>query len=55
MRSTIEVRMQAIYETETNKAERVERFVAEISDRYLDGRPCTWWRGPIEGYVPPSK
>ena len=55
MRSTIEVRMQAIYEKEENKLERGERFVSQISDRYLDGRETDWWSGPIENYVPPSQ
>ncbi len=53
MRYTIEVRMQAIYGEETDKAERVARFKAQIPAAYADGRPCDWWSGPIEGYVPP--
>ena len=55
MRSTIELRMQTVFDVETDKAARVARFTKEISDRYRDGRPCDWWRGPIENYVPPSK
>lgn len=55
MRSTIEVRMQAIYEREDNKRERVERFVSQISNRYIDGRETNWWSGPIENYVPPPQ
>ena len=54
MRSSIEVRMQAIYEPEVAKEARVKRFVAQISDTYLDGRHCDWWSGPIEDYVPPE-
>ena len=54
MRSTIEVRMQAIYERESNKAERMARFRAEIPVKYRHGRDCDWWSGPIEGYVPPN-
>ena len=53
MRSTIEVRMQAVYDVEEDKAARKARFIAEISDVYADGRPCDWWKGPIENYVPP--
>ena len=53
-RYTIEVRMQAIYGKETDKAERVARFKAQIPDQYPDGSPCDWWSGPIEGYVPPQ-
>ena len=55
MRYTIEVRMQAIYEIEENKGERMARFVAQISDRYEDGSECDWWQGPIENYVPPPE
>ena len=54
MRSTIEVRMQAIYGTETDKAARVARFKKQISSRYSDGSDCGWWSGPIEGYRPPQ-
>ena len=54
MRSTIEVRMQAIYDPETDKAGRMARFRAEIPVKYRDGRDCDWWSGPIEGYVPPN-
>ena len=54
MRSTIEVRMQAVFEIETEKEERKARFVGEISDHYADGRKCDWWEGPIENYVPPD-
>ena len=54
MRSTIEVRMQAIYGAETNKADRVARFKKQISSRYSDGSDCDWWSGPIEGYRPPQ-
>lgn len=54
MRSTIEVRMQAIFGKETNKEERVARFKADVSTQYRNGRQCDWWKGPIEGYVPPS-
>ena len=54
MRSTIEVRMQAIYGTEINKAARTARFKAEIPVKYRDGRDCDWWSGPIEGYRPPE-
>ena len=53
MRYTIEVRMQAIYGKETDKTARVARFKAQIPAVYADGRPCDWWSGPIEGYVPP--
>ena len=53
MRYTIEVRMQAIYGKEADKAARVARFQAQIPKAYADGRPCDWWSGPIEGYVPP--
>ncbi len=55
MRSSIEVRMQAIYDFESNKESRVKRFVAQISDQYLDGRQSNWWSGPIEEYVAPSE
>ena len=54
MRFTIEVRMQAIYGKETDKAARVARFKAQIPAHYADGRRCDWWSGPIEGYVPPQ-
>ena len=54
MRSTIEVRMQAIYGAETDKAARVDRFKRQISSRYSDGRDCDWWSGPIEAYDPPQ-
>jgi hypothetical protein len=53
MRYTIEVRMQAVYDKEINKAERMARFKAEIADTYRDGTHCDWWSGPIENYVPP--
>ncbi len=55
MRSTIEVRMQTVFEEETEKRARVDRFMSEISDHYRDGRKCDWWRGPIENYVPPKR
>lgn len=55
MRYTIEVRMQAIYGKETQKAARVARFQAQIPTHYADGRRCDWWSGPIEGYVPPPE
>lgn len=48
MRSTIEIRMQTVFDEEADKPGRVQRFMAEISDRYRDGRACDWWRGPIE-------
>ena len=54
MRYTIEVRMQAIYGREADKAERVRRFMAQIPTHYKDGRVCNWWSGPIEDYVAPS-
>ena len=54
MRSTIEVRMQAIYGKEHEKAARLARFLARIPSHYADGRICDWWSGPIEGYVPPA-
>lgn len=54
MRSSIEVRMQAIYDVEEDKEARVKRFIAQVSDTYLDGRHCDWWSGPIENYVPPK-
>ena len=50
MRYTIEVRMQAVYGRERDREARRRRFMAQISDRYRDGRRCNWWRGPIEGY-----
>ncbi len=53
-RYSIEVRMQAIYEVESNRAARQAKFMAQIPDKYADGRHCDWWSGPIEGYVPPS-
>lgn len=53
MRSSIEVRMQAIYDVERDKQARIKRFLAQVSDTYLDGRHCDWWSGPIEDYVPP--
>ena len=52
-RSTIEVRMQAIYGEEQDEAVRLSRFLAQIPTHYADGRVCNWWSGPIEGYVPP--
>ena len=55
MRYTIEVRMQAIFEKETNKTDRVKRFRAQITDVYKDGTKSDWWRGPIENYVPPPE
>ncbi len=54
MRYTIEVRMQAIYEKETNKAERVARYTSQISNKYADGRISDWWSGPVENDVPPA-
>ena len=53
MRYTIEVRMQAVYEREMNKAARVDCCKAQISNTHRDGRKTDWWRGPIENYVPP--
>lgn len=53
MRYSIEVRMQAIYDKEDDKASRVDRFKAQIHDVYKDGTKSDWWRGPIENYVPP--
>ena len=53
MRYSIEVRMQAVYGPESNKEERVQRFMAQISDTYRDGRKTDWWSGPIEDYTPP--
>ena len=55
MRYTIEVRMQAIYDQETEKEERLKRYMAQISDTYRDGRKTDWWRGPIENYEPPPQ
>ena len=54
MRCTIEVRMQTIFDKEVNKAQRLARFMAQISDTYRDGSKCDWWQGPIENYVPPT-
>lgn len=54
MRYTIEVRMQAVFDKETDKQARMTRFKAQISDVYRDGTKSDWWRGPIENYVPPS-
>ena len=54
MRYTIEVRMQAIYGQEADKAQRLARFMAQIPTHYKDGRICDWWSGPIEGYVAPQ-
>ena len=54
LRYTIEVRMQAIYGQEANKAERVRRFKAQIPTHYKDGRVSDWWSGPIANYVPPA-
>ena len=54
MRSTIEVRMQAIYGADTDREARIARFKAAIPTHYRDGRVCNWWSGPIEGYVPPK-
>ena len=55
MRSTIEVRMQPIHVPETDKQARMARFKAQIPTTYADGRPCSWWSGPIEDYVPPQE
>ena len=55
MRYTIEVRMQAVYGRDEDRAARRARFMAQISDRYRDGRRCDWWRGPIDGYRPPNR
>ena len=55
MRSTIEVRMQAIYGPDTDREARAARFGAAIPTHYRDGRVCNWWSGPIEGYVPPTR
>lgn len=55
MRYTIEVRMQAVYDKESNKKERMARFMDQISDVYVDGSKCDWWSGPIEDYVPPNR
>ena len=54
MRCTVEVRMQAVYEKETNRQERHDRFMSQISDTYADGSKTDWWSGPIEAYVPPT-
>ncbi|MYD43022.1 MAG: hypothetical protein F4W90_03915 [Gammaproteobacteria bacterium] len=54
MRYTIEVRMQAIFEKETDKPARTAHFKAQITDVYRDGTKSDWWRGPIENYVPPA-
>ena len=54
MRYTIEVRMQAVFDKDTDKPERLQRYLAQISDTYRDGRKTDWWRGPIENYVPPG-
>lgn len=53
MRYTIEVRMQAVFDQETDKSARMERFKSQIADTYRDGTKTDWWRGPIENYVPP--
>ena len=55
MRSTIEVRMQAIYGPDTDREARAARFKAAIPIHYRDGRVCNWWSGPIEGYMPPTQ
>ena len=54
MRSTIEVRMQAIYGADTDREARAARFKAAIPTHHADGRVCNWWSGPIKGYVQPS-
>ncbi|MDA0790614.1 MAG: CmcJ/NvfI family oxidoreductase [Proteobacteria bacterium] len=54
LRYTIELRMQAIFEVEQNKPERVARFIGQINNRYADGRISDWWSGPIENYTPPA-
>ena len=46
--------MQAIYGEDTDRDARAARFKAAIPKYYRDGRVCNWWRGPIEGYVPPK-
>jgi len=53
MRSTIEVRMQAIHGPDPDHEARLARFKAQISGRYADGRPSSWFSGPVEGYRPP--
>ena len=53
MRSTIEVRMQCVYEVDEDRDARVRRFTDEISNTYPDGSQSDWWSGPIENYVPP--
>ena len=55
MRSTIEVRMQAIYGPDTDREARAARFKAAIPTHYRDGRVCNWWSGPIKGYLPPTR
>lgn len=55
MRSTIEVRMQAVYGREEPAATeaRHARWMREMSGAYADGRPARWLSGPIENYRPP--
>lgn len=55
MRSTIEVRMQAVYGRESDHDARQLRFMSQISDTYRDGTKSDWWSGPIENYVPPQQ
>lgn len=54
-RCSIEVRMQAVYGEDTDREERMQRYLAQISDVYRDGTQCDWWSGPIEDYVPPPE
>ena len=54
-RYTIEVRMQAVYHKEADKAQRVERWLGHVAAaRYPDGTESTWWSGPIDGHIPPA-
>ena len=51
MRSTIEVRMLAVYrELDTEREARVARFSAQLSHEYPDGTGADWWSGPIEDH-----
>jgi len=53
MRSTIEVRMSALYGLDDDKPARAERYKKQISNIYPSGKVSTWFAGPIENYKPP--
>ena len=53
-RFTIDLRFQAVYGREEDKAGRVRRWLDGITSVYPDGSESDWFQGPIEGYKPPD-